>query len=138
MQLERYYACFPKDNIHVVVFEEMKRRPVEVYNDLFDFLGINPPEDWNHSFEKKHSSASKRRPSKVTQFLKQISLLNWIVEKLPDVVKNCALDILKRKHDIVRPMLSENTVQSLGEIFREDVGKLSELTGRKFEIWNLE
>ena len=41
-QLQRYYDVFPKERIHVIVYEDFRDRTGEVYRQALDFLGVDP------------------------------------------------------------------------------------------------
>ena len=45
-QLERYYRFFPREQVKVVLFEDLKNNPDQVYAELLEFLGLRamPPE----------------------------------------------------------------------------------------------
>lgn len=40
-QLSRYFDVFPKDRIHVVVYEDFRDRTEEAYRGVLDFLGVD-------------------------------------------------------------------------------------------------
>jgi len=41
-QLVRWFDTFPREQIHVILFEEFRERPAEVVSDLYSFLGVDP------------------------------------------------------------------------------------------------
>ena len=41
-QIERFTRRFPKDQIHVVFFNELNKRPAETTRSAFEFLGVDP------------------------------------------------------------------------------------------------
>lgn len=50
MQLQEYTKLFPKENILVVDFEELKAEPIKLCNKIFQFIGAS---EKNIDFEKK-------------------------------------------------------------------------------------
>ena len=41
-QLERYLTAFPAERVKIVLFESLKRRPVETTQEVYGFLGVDP------------------------------------------------------------------------------------------------
>src|SRR5436305_1667598 len=41
-QLERYLQLFPREQLHVVVFDDLVARSVETMERLYHFLGVDP------------------------------------------------------------------------------------------------
>ncbi len=41
-QIERVFRFFPREQVHVVKFEEFRKRTPEVVNGVFQFLGVKP------------------------------------------------------------------------------------------------
>jgi len=40
LQLDRYYQCFPRDNILIIDYEDFSNDPAETTQKVFDFLGL--------------------------------------------------------------------------------------------------
>jgi hypothetical protein len=53
-QLERYLKVFPRDQIHIVMFDDLNKRPVETMQGIFRFLDVDP------SFEPDTSKIHNR------------------------------------------------------------------------------
>lgn len=41
-QLERYLGAFRRQQLHVVLFEQFRARPIETYRNVLHFLGVDP------------------------------------------------------------------------------------------------
>jgi Sulfotransferase domain len=51
IQLQRYFALFPRDRFKIMIFEEVVTNPQRHCADLFEFLGVNPSEAGDISYD---------------------------------------------------------------------------------------
>ena len=139
-QLKRYYGSFSKENIKIILFEDIKKDPRAVLEDLYRFLGVREdyiPSVLNERINKGGGARSKllaRALSVVVGVLKKLrintevralvssGLSSWIYLKLTTRVFNY-------------PPMQEGTRLRLRKLFREDVEKLERLIGRDLSLW---
>jgi hypothetical protein len=51
--MKNWSAVFPKEQIHLCFYEDLKSKPEDLLNSIFDFLGVKHPADWsNYPFNK--------------------------------------------------------------------------------------
>ena len=77
--LSRYLEYFPKNQIKIVFFEDLKDNPFKVMHDLFEFLGVDS-DFKSEEFNKRHNVSGKARFKSILKFQ------NWL--KNNKTVKN--------------------------------------------------
>lgn len=134
-QLKRYYEIFPKENIHVAIFEELfgEKREAEL-DRLFHFIGINRMSN----VKVKHTHTT--RIPKNNFFTKAINKL----KKLKQVIKlflprelyvsfrNYIIKLTTRKPE---KMDADFKKELFNVYFDKDVQQLERLIGRDLSIW---
>jgi hypothetical protein len=136
MQLERYLALYPKEQVLVFQQSELRNQRTETLRTVFEFIGVDP--DFTHPrFEQeRHKTAGKTRATRLAVRLEKLGRSRrgrrlptnfWLVldDRLP----------LRRqiKRPDVRAALSPETLAEL----RADAERLRELTGRDFSNWKI-
>jgi hypothetical protein len=141
MQLQPYLRRFDREQIAVITSEELQSEREATMRNAFRFAGVD--EDFTHEqFDREWEKSSAKQGDKYQVMEKLIKLpvlrsfdrnfdrlpesLRWIVEKaVHDPEKPSA----------PKPQLSEQQVEYLRGLFRDDVSGLQEFAGRKFEGW---
>ena len=59
--MERWLQKFPLDRFYIIDSSDLRTRPVEVLEELEQFLGL-PQHDYNIDMSRNSNSASRRRP----------------------------------------------------------------------------
>jgi hypothetical protein len=137
--LERYLACFPRAQLLVLAFDDLKRDPYAFARRLLEFIEV----DSNHIPDvaaEKVLRASQPRSRFAARLVKQAAIRVRRVG-LPDVVtrvKSGALPrLLYRQYaESEYPKMRAETRAELVRYFTADVARLSELTGRDYaKLW---
>ena len=136
MQLERFLAHYPREQVLVLQQSELRHRRIETLRRVFEFLGVDA--EFNHPrFEQeRHKTAGKTRATRLAVRLERMGRSRrgrmlpanfWLVldDRLP----------LRRqiKRPDVRAALPPETLAEL----RADAERLRELTGRDFSNWKI-
>jgi hypothetical protein len=141
MQLQPYLRRFDREQIEVVTSEELANEREATMRRAFRFAGVD--EDFSHEqFGREWEKSSAKSSDKYQVMEKLIKLpglrsfdrnfdrlpesLRWVVEK---VVHD------PEKPSAPKPELSEQQLEYLRGLFRDDVAGLQEFAGRKFEGW---
>ena len=140
--LTAYLELFPKEQLKVILFDDIQLRPADVLEDLFSFLDINPQFQSKY-LEKKINSA--RIPKSImadAQLRKGSKLLkkSKTGEKLWWSLKHSWL--LKKYYHLnsqddtnLQPM-NPKIREELFSYYYEDIKYIEELTGRKNLNWH--
>ncbi|MEL6802588.1 MAG: sulfotransferase [Bacteroidota bacterium] len=132
LQLQRFYDRFPRECIHVMLYEDIETDPERVLLDVFTFLGVDP--DFTPSFTHRVVN-SGNRPKRlwVSQLMQQVShfLYSTGFDRVVFAVKKSGLPALIRRGNSAgkAPDPSIEYYESLKESFAEDVSKAGEITG---------
>ena len=138
--LTNWLKYFPLEHIHIIIFEEMFKRPQIHLQELFGFLGVSQAHVPTGLDEKVNKS---RVPHSRT--------LDIILKKTSELVRSAGLgrgvDYLKKRglKNLVSKVNTDTTLtvnvspeyrEELLAIFHEDNQKLSDLIGKDLSIWN--
>ncbi len=138
--LKRYYNLFPRENIHIILLDEVKDNPEKVMQELYSFLDVD--ENFSpSSLHKKQHAAVKTRCKALKKagyvFLKFLERLK-LKSAHNKVGRNRNLYSIYRKINLLPyqyPPMEQKTERILKDFFREDIEKLEKLIGKDLKIW---
>lgn len=133
--IERYERHFSSDQIHLLFFDDLKEDNEAFIQDVFETLGVDdefvPPIVGETSNE-----ATFRGPAA------WMDLRNWLRRAAPTPLKRA---LLEPAYHTVRPLLESRSKYEAGvppeirsqleAIYRDDVRRLEEKTGRDLDHW---
>ncbi len=138
MQLKQFLDYFSESQILIITQDELYGDRLATLKKVFGFLGVDDSfqsESFNAIY---HSSSLKRQRNRAGIFLSRTPLQKAI-ERLPQYLRWKAERIVyypfSRK--IERPELDDKLKSDIVEYLSDDVNRLRELTGQKFENWCL-
>lgn len=130
--LSRYYEAFPRERIHVFLFDDLKRDTLGVVRELYRFIGVDP--DFRPDLDTPHNvggmPASMGLERLLTNHRVQSLLEPLIPKRAADRIRRVRTRNLRRAPDL-RP---EFHAELMG-MFRDDIAKTSELIGRDLTAW---
>jgi hypothetical protein len=139
VQVRRYFETFGRENVKVVLMEDLNRDAAGTFASLCEFLGVDP------SFVPEFSrwNDSSRLPK---TYLMDLSIrrftnrIPWFGQHKPKVVRRL-WHIYQDFVDSRLPPLSDKSIDpqleaSLLDEFRGEVRELGELIGRDLSHWN--
>lgn len=132
-RLEPYLAHFPMKNLHVILFDEMKKKPKETLEVLQQWLGV-PIEDL--TIEKGVNSSGIPKSKLVhSLFHKYKGLRKFLKTFVP--VKGVRDSIRKKLNsaNLVRTSISPETELDLKKEFESDISSLEKMIGRDLSHW---
>jgi len=145
-QVKNYLDLFPKENVFIILMEEIKNNPEKVIRELYKFLGVKE----NFIPKDLHKKSNESLGTKNKFLRKSLKLSSEIYRKLESTFLGKFLSCLKRKTNAnellwkidqknktekVEEKISEETEKRLREIYFEDIEKLEKLIGRDLESW---
>ncbi len=136
MQLERFLAHYPKEQILVFQQSELRHKRMETLRQVFEFIGVDP--DFNHPrFEQeRHQTSGKTRATRLAVRLEKLgrSRRGRFIPSNFWLVLDDRLPLRKAiKRPDVKASLPPETLNEL----RADAERLRELTGRDFSNWKI-
>lgn len=138
-QLKRYFDLFPKENILVLIYEDIEKNPLKFIQSIYRFLGVDS------SFRPKASQLriNPRRdkmPLAIRFFyLRCVPLLSnrkmgrRIIEC--NLVKKIFYFFIKTLSFKTEKGIQHSTRQYLREVFKEDIKKLEKLINKDLSFW---
>jgi hypothetical protein len=140
--IQRFYDIFPKNQVKVLFFDDLKKDKEIFLNELYQFLGVSSffEEEMNKRVNEGQQVKNKsigRLIGKVQTLVysKQLSFLIPIFKKtgIPSIIKR-----IKKKNMEIRtekPVIEEATKKQLRELFFSDIEQLEVMTGRDLTSW---
>lgn len=136
-QLLPYFEQFPKEQIHIILYEEYRADPTAVLTGLCRFLGV----------DDAYSFAVDVRPN--VSGLVRSRALDWLMARLflrPNPIKRQARRWISegarlrfteamRRRNLERPTLAPDLHRRLTDAYREDIRQLEGLIGRDLSVW---
>jgi hypothetical protein len=130
-QLQRYFDLFPREQIHVILFDDLRKKGLEVTQDVYRFLDVDPtfvPDmDTPHNVGGMPSSMLMEEmfASKAISAVKP-----WIPKGAANWVRR-----LRTRNMRPAPLLPGELRQQLTAQFRRDIAATSKLIGRSLDHW---
>ncbi|MEQ8243615.1 sulfotransferase domain-containing protein [Fulvivirga sp.] len=141
--LKRYYDIFPKENIRVYLYEDLKENLQGTLDDIFSFLNVNEPVKVERAVEYNKSGFIKNKFYDKTvghnSFVKTIikkALPNRVYERMKSNqwLQKKVTDI--QNSNLARPELDDMLYQQIThDVYAEEIKKLSVLINRDLTHW---
>jgi len=136
-QVKQYVDVFPREQLHILLFEDLQRRPVETTQEIFRFLGVDP------TFKP---AVKRENPSLLPASIRIQHMLadRWKMHPLrsakqPGFVDRRVIPFLfscNLAAGAWRKMsLNPETERNLLERYRTDIERTAELIGRDLDGW---
>lgn len=131
-QLCRYFEAFPRARIHVFLFDDLKRAPLRVIQDIYRFLeldsGFVPDLETPHNIGGM--PASRLLDGVFTSRALRAAVGPWIPKRAANWARR-----LRTRNLRPAPPLPAQLKQELNHHFQDDIAKTSELLGRSLDHW---
>jgi Sulfotransferase family len=131
-QLRRYYNAFPREQIHVYLFDDLRRNPRAVMQEVYRFLEVDP--SFTPDLEIPHAPggvpANRLLEGLLTSNTVNLTLKPWVPTRAANWVRRLRTRNLRQPPPLPPELKAELTTH-----FRDDVRKTSELIGRSLDHW---
>jgi hypothetical protein len=131
-QLAPYFELFPRDRILVCLFDDLKRSPRTVMEEVYRFLGVDPTfvPDFGTPHAPGGLPVSRVLESFFTSKAIQSAVKPWIPSGAANWIKR-----VRRRNLQPAPRLPAKLKNQLTAQFRDDIRKTSALIGRSLDHW---
>jgi hypothetical protein len=126
-QLARYLALFPRERIHVIVYEQLVARPEAEFRRLFRFLGV--AEDFVSPYMTQRINASGMKNGR-SRLLRYAHRLFFRYIEIPSIA-----GWIERINFLPIPPMAPATRQRLQQEFAGPNAELESLTGADLSAW---
>jgi hypothetical protein len=131
-QLARYFELFPRNQILVCLFDDLKRSPRGVMEEVYRFLGVDPA--FVPDFDTPHAPGGLP----VSRILESLFTNKAIQSAVKPLIPSGAANWIKRvrrRNLQPAPRLPAELKRELTGQFREDITRTSALIGRSLNHW---
>ena len=141
-QVERYFNTFGRDQVQVILFDDLKTDADRVFRETLVFLGVDP--NFSTQFEAINPNKKIRSPWLQTLIkyppARLLSIGKYFIP-LPQSIRRALLEGVKAKlkkantQNVSRPSLDPSLEQQLRIEFGSEVDRLSQLLDRDLSSW---
>jgi len=132
-QLSRYFEAFDREQIRVYVYDDFVARPLEVVQDIFAFIGVDP--DFAPDMSEKINLSIMPRSRRLEKLMMRENLIRSTLRTLvpPGVRSRVRSFVLER--NLKRLRLDSEMRRDLTNAFRDDIELLKRLLNRDLSQW---
>jgi hypothetical protein len=131
-QLARYYEAFPRAQIHVSLFDDLKRNALETTQSVYRFVGIDAA--YAPNFAAPHAVGGMPASRLLERFFMNRVIRSavepWVPMRAANWVRQLRSRNLRRA-----PALPAQLRRDLTRHFRDDIARTSDLIGRSLDLW---
>ena len=133
-QLERYFTLFPKENIKVLLFEDLAKNPIKITQEVFKFLNIDSSFIPDTSKKANVSGTPKGIFGWIIMKLRYYNLIPNIQfsNYLPDFMIKFIFNSAYKK---ANPLSADLNKRLTLTYYKEDILKLEKLIGKNLQHW---
>ena len=141
--VRRYFDTFGRENVHIIIYDDLRDDVAAVYRRVLEFLGVDP--DFQAHFEIVNASKQVRNPAlqrmliqlKLTPMHLKYSPLSKIGQVIPPKPRKALLNMLRSAYMIEKrpPKMDAELRKKLQQKCLPEVEQLSELLGRDLTHW---
>jgi Sulfotransferase domain len=136
-QVNRYLSAFGEKNVHIVLYDDFKTKPEQVYKETVSFLGLREFEDIDFKIinpnKKMRSWVLHRSLKKPSRGLKNFA--RWLIPFKP-IRHRIMFSLFKFNiYSKRRKKMDEQIRIKLVQLFKNDIHELSRLLQRDLSSW---
>ena len=134
IQLKRYFDVIPKEQIKIIIFEDIIRNPEDITQEVFEFLGVDSSFVPNTSKKANVSGIPKGYLGWILMKLRKNNLMPDIEfsKVLPEFLVDLILNIIYSKPEKISNKLVKKLTK---KYYLEDIKKLEKLINRDLSMW---
>ena len=134
--LKRYFELFPKENILVLIYEDIEKDPLGFIQKIYQFLGVNrefiPQNAYKNDLNSREEITMRKLREQIqknTKGQKILKILRWL--KIYGLIKSATSFSLF----MYLPKLDQKTRKYLYSVYEEDIKSLEKLISRDLGFW---
>jgi hypothetical protein len=136
-QLKRYFDRFDPKQISIYLYENFQKDPIEVLQDIFQFLNVE--NSFVPEVSLKHNVSGIPKNQTLNMLFKQPNLIKSIFKLLfpKELRQQLHQNILTKlkNQNLVKPKLSPELHRELMQLYRDDILQLQELIQQDLSGW---
>lgn len=131
--LSRYFEVFPREQIQVCLFEELRDSPRDLLDDVFSFLAVDPSPSTAISMARHHQTGQVRGTLRRFLWTRSVGLRTSLRPLLPEGVRRVAAPVFLK--DLDKPRLEPELRARIQEVLAPDIERCQELIARDLTRW---
>ncbi len=129
-----YFECFPREQIRVYLYDDLRANPAEMLRDIFGFLGVD--DTFMPDITRRHNVTFMPRSTAMHKLLRQPNIVKSLIKPLlPQTLRQTIISGLQSLNRTKPPSLDPELRRQLTDEYREDILKLQDLIGRDLSHW---
>lgn len=132
-QLSRYFEAFDRQQIRVYIYDDFVVRPLEVVQDIFAFIGVDP--NFAPDMSAKYNVSLVPRSWQLHKLIMRENLIRSALHNLVPTGVGPRVRRFLRQRNLKRPYLEPEIRRELTNAFREDIGLVERLIDRDLSQW---
>ena len=132
-KLQRYFDLFRRDQLAVVLFDDLVARPQEVMRELYSFLGVADA-DFVPDLSRRHNEGYLPRSRLLGRLVSSHIVMDRITPAMPAWMRRFGQRLARTKA-VEAPRMSDEVRLSLQHRFRDDVEATGKMIGRDLSYW---
>lgn len=131
-RMKRYFDTFPREQIRTYLFDDFKKDPTGVVQDLYGFVGVDP--EFAPDTAVRHNPANVPRSAVLNRVFYHPRAIRSAKAILPDRLQTAAKR-LRQRTQRPAPTFPPDLRARLLELYRDDILKLEALLERDLSVW---
>lgn len=139
-RLKPYFELFPRENILILIYEDIKENPKRFIRNIYKFLEIDEffipsslDKKINNVTALKYPHLIKVYPT-ISNLLRKIKL-GFLIRIFKKTRLKKIIKLTESKKTLERSPIKHETREYLQSKFKEDIENLEKLVGRNLDIW---
>ena len=136
-QVKKYLEVFERDQVKIILFEDLKDSPISTLGEISQFLDIDPQFYSDFQFEAKYKSGTPKLKN-LDRLMRSKGFFKKVMRNiLPQKTRRSVYKFLKSKtYDFSKKEIPAHISSKLKAEFREDILKLQALIEKNLEKWS--
>jgi len=130
-QIQRYFDVFPKEQILILLFDEIKKDPDEVMRRVYNFLGVDS--SFQPATNVVHNKTVIPRGPFARFILSQQKVISAFGQIIPKKVRQTVYESLFTSTGL--PPFLPSTRELLTDYYKSDIQETGKLIGRDLSAW---
>jgi hypothetical protein len=130
-QVKRYLDTFPREQVRIYLFDDLKADAASVIDDMLRFLGVDPSQQVDTSFQANQASVPKN--VQLVHFLRKTGIRKLAKKISPRFVGEAAKKVIYKDKDDLE--LTQRDRDFLRPLFEQDIQELERILERDLSHW---
>lgn len=131
-QVKRYMELFPREQLHIILFDDLKKDTTKEMKKIFSFIDVDPDEAIDYS--ETYNEATLPRNNFIGWLYRNRNLKAKVAGLMPKAIKKYFKKAALTNKTL--PVLTQEDRTFLSPFFQDDITKLSALINRDLSSWS--